>query len=310
MKVLIVGGAGYLGGKTTDILIENGFECAVYDNLLYEDRYLKPVKFFFGDIRDTDNLVSVANDYDAIVLMSALVGDPACSINPMVSEEINYKAIKNFCQKISDDKFLIFMSTCSVYGAQDGILDEYSKVNPLSIYAKTKLEAEKWILDKNGIIFRLGTVFGVGDTYSRIRLDLVVNILTYRAFKYGEITINGGEQWRPIISVIDVANYIAEACDKGYRGVYILSKENTTIKLLGDKVLSIIPAKIKHTEISFQDARNYRVDNLKSLHTFTYKPYVTVEDEVKKMLDLFTSNRVKNPENILYHNGQYLKDIL
>jgi nucleoside-diphosphate-sugar epimerase len=309
-KVLLVGGAGYIGGLTTDSLLKKGFDVTVYDNLLYEERYMKNINFVFGDIRDTQKVVDLSNDYDTIILMAALVGDPACSVDTQLTEDINFTAIKNICLSLPKNKHVIFMSTCSVYGAQDGILDENSQTNPLSSYATTKLLSEKYVLERNGTVFRLGTVFGLGDTYSRLRMDLVVNVLTMKAIKYGEISINGGDQWRPIISVIDIAEYVSEACETKPSGVFILSKENVIIRELGEKIASIIPnVKIKYNEISFQDARNYKVDNTKSLTIFKYKPVVTVEDEVKKMMSVFTDKRVKNPEDSIYHNGQFIKEL-
>jgi len=308
-KVLVCGGSGYIGGLTCDLLIRDGFQVTVFDNLLYENRFLKEIPFIYGDIRDTQKLLEVSKDFDVIVLMSALVGDPACSVDQKLTEEINYQSIKNFCENISDNQHLIFMSTCSVYGAQDGILNEESPTNPLSSYASTKLAAEKYILQKGGTVFRLGTVFGLGDTYSRLRMDLVVNVLTMKALKDGEITINGGEQWRPIIAVKDIAEYVTEACHMKYKGVYILSKENVMIKELGEQIANLIEdTKINYTEISFQDARNYKVDNSKSLTTFKYKPKVSVEEEVLKMYKMFKENRVQNPEDKVYHNGAYLKN--
>ncbi len=249
-KVLLVGGAGYIGGLTCDYLIKDGFEVTVYDNLLYEDRFLKDIPFIYGDIRDTKKLYETSIDFDVIVLMAALVGDPACSVDPVLTEEINYKAIKDFCDVVLPSKHLIFMSTCSVYGAQEGMLNEDSPTNPLSSYASTKLSSEKHILQKNGTIFRLGTVFGLGDTYSRLRMDLVVNVLTMKAVKTGEITINGGEQWRPIIAVKDIAGYVTEACKEQYKGIYILSKENVIISELGERISKIIPdTQVNYTEI-------------------------------------------------------------
>jgi nucleoside-diphosphate-sugar epimerase len=308
-KVLVCGGAGYIGGLTCDNLIKEGFDVTVYDNLLYENRYLKEIPFVYGDIRDTKRLYEVSKDFDVIVLMAALVGDPACSVDPILTEEINYKAIKDFCDVVSPNKHLVFMSTCSVYGAQDGLLNEDSPTNPLSSYALTKLKAEEHVLKLGGTVFRLGTVFGLGDTYSRLRMDLVVNVLTMKAVKTGSITINGGEQWRPIIAVKDIAGYVTEACKERYSGVYILSKENVVIRELGEKIAKLVPnTEVKYTEISFQDARNYRVDNAKSLNTFKYKPVVTVEDEVSRMIKLFEENRVENPEDKVYHNGAYLKN--
>jgi nucleoside-diphosphate-sugar epimerase len=138
-------------------------------------------------------------------------------------------------------------------------------------------------------------------------MDLVVNVLTMKAIKYGEITINGGEQWRPIISVKDIAGYITEACKKEHKGVFVLSKENVIIKELGERVSSMIPnTKINYTKISFQDARNYKVDNTKSLEVFDYKAKVSVEEEVGRMIDMFKDGRVKDPEDKVYHNGAYL----
>ncbi len=308
-NVLVVGGAGYIGGLTCDYLIREGFNVTIYDNLLYENRYLKEIPFLYGDIRDTEKLYSVSKNFDIIVLMAALVGDPACSVDHKLTEEINFKSIKNFCEVVSPNKHLIFMSTCSVYGAQDGLLNEDSNTNPLSSYASTKLAAEKYVLQKGGTVFRLGTVFGLGDTYSRLRMDLVVNVLTMKSVKDKEITINGGEQWRPIIAVKDIAEYIVEDCKENYGGIFILSKENVIIKQLGERITKIIPeTKINYTEISFQDARNYKVDNSKSLSIFKYKPQVSVEDEVIRMFNMFKENRVMDPEDRVYHNGAYLKD--
>ena len=310
-RVLLVGGAGYIGGLTCDYLLESeyGFDVTVYDNLLYENRFLKEIPFIFGDIRDTEKLYEVSKGYDVIVLMAALVGDPACSVDPELTEEINHKAIQDFCEVVSPEKHIIFMSTCSVYGAQDELLDEESETNPLSSYASTKLKSEAHVAKLGGTIFRLGTVFGLGDTYSRLRMDLVVNVLTMKAIKYGEITINGGEQWRPIISVIDIAGYVVEACHTEYDGVYALAMENVVIRELGERVAAMIPGtKINYVDISFQDARNYRVDNGKSLEGFIYQPWVTVEHEVARMQKIFEERRVGDAEDKVYHNGAYLTD--
>ncbi len=308
-KVLLVGGSGYIGGLTCDYLIRDGFDVTVYDNLLYENRFLKEVNFINGDVRDTEKLYNTSKDFDVIVLMAALVGDPACSVDNALTEEINYKAIKDFCEVVSPNKHLVFMSTCSVYGAQEGLLNEESKTNPLSSYAATKLKSEEHILAKGGTIFRLGTVFGLGDTYSRLRMDLVVNVLTMKAIKDGEITINGGEQWRPIIAVKDIAEYVTEACRMKYSGIFVLSKENVIIKELGERIVDVIPnTKINYTQISFQDARNYKVDNSKSLEVFQYKAKVTVEEEVLRMVKMFKEGRVMDPEDKVYHNGAFLKN--
>ena len=311
MKALVVGGAGYIGGYLVNKLQQQMPDVVVYDNLLYEDRYLKDVDFIRGDIRDTGKLVEAAEDCDVVILAAALVGDPACAVDKMLTHDINFKAIKDACLALPKNKHVIFLSTCSVYGAQNDLLDETSPTDPLSDYAVTKLKAEKYVEERGGTIFRLGTVFGLGDTHSRIRLDLVVNVLTLNAITYGKITVNGGDQWRPIISVKDVAGYICEACKGVSRaGIYILARENTTIKNLGEKVVSLIPdTDIEYTDISFQDARNYKVTTDKVDNAFIYMPRYSVDDEVHEMKSLFTEQRIKDPSNSLYSNGKYLTEL-
>ena len=309
-KILIIGGAGYIGGLTTDYLLRDGFEVTVYDNLLYEERYLKPVSFVHGDIRETEKIAKLSEKFDIIIILAGLVGDQACAVDPIITEAVNLTSVEKLCSAISKDKHIIFMSTCSVYGVGEGILNENSPTNSLSVYATTKLEAEKYVSQRNGTIFRLGTVFGLGDNYSRIRMDLVANVLTMRALRNGEITINGGDQWRPIISVIDIAEYLVEACKKKIPGTYVISKENVTIKDLGERIVKLIPkTKIIYRDIPFEDNRNYKVDNSQSLSAFNYKPKVSLEDEMRRMMLLFTENRIKDPNDKTYNNGAFINKL-
>jgi nucleoside-diphosphate-sugar epimerase len=308
-KVLVIGGAGYIGGLTVDFLTQEGYDVTIFDGLFYESRYLKPCKFIYGDIRNTSHLLEVAQDFDTIVYLAALVGDAACQVDLEHTENINHLAVKNFVNGLNPGKRLIFISTCSVYGAQDGILNEESPTSPLSAYASTKLKAESSIINYGGLIFRLGTVYGVGDPFSRIRLDLIVNVLTLRAIKNKKISIFGGEQWRPIISVYDVAKYITEACGSSHTGIYCLGQENVHLADLGRRVAGLIPGTtLELNDIPFQDFRNYRVDNSKSIRDFKHKPEKTVETEVTVLGKLLKENRILNPEAEVYHNGIFLKN--
>lgn len=311
-KVLVVGGVGYLGGLVVDKLLEDGNQVTVYDNLLFEERYLKPVKFIYGDIRDTEKLLNLLETerFTTVVWLAALVGDPACEINLDETEQINHIAVKNFCEKLGEDSpNMIYYSTCSVYGINDSLLDETSPVNPISAYASTKYAAEKYVLDAGGIVFRLGTVFGLGDTYSRIRLDLVVNVMTMRAYLDGKIEVNGGEQWRPIISTIDIANFTVKAVNNHIPGIYNLAFRNVTMKDLGKEISGILNVPIKYNDIPYQDLRNYQVDGSKAIETFEYIPTVTVKDQVLKIHKLITEQRIKDLTSMKYHNGQYLRDL-
>jgi nucleoside-diphosphate-sugar epimerase len=135
-KVLIVGGAGYIGGFLTDHLLENNYEVTVYDNLLYESRYMKKNKFIYGDIRDENKLSSIIHEHDVVVWLAGLVGDGACSVNPKLTISLNIDTVRwlvdNYKGKI------IFPSTCSVYGVNNDLIEEEAIPSPLSLYAGTK----------------------------------------------------------------------------------------------------------------------------------------------------------------------------
>ena len=179
MNILVVGGAGYLGGAVTDLLLKTKHQVKVYDALLYEETYRKKVDFVYGDVRDKKKLLPYLKWADIIIWLAALVGDGACALNPKISYEINTKSLQLLA---NINRRIIFTSTCSVYGEHKRLLNESSPVNPLSVYASTKLVAEKYLINKNALIFRIGTLFGLGDNYSRIRMDLVINTLTAKAF--------------------------------------------------------------------------------------------------------------------------------
>lgn len=310
-KILVVGGIGYITGKLVDVLDCAGYQVTVYDNMMYEDRYLKPVDFVYGDIRETDKLVDLASNFDKVIWAAALVGDQACEVNPEITREINFLCLERFCEKLPKNIGLLHISTCSVYGQNDNLLNEESPTKPLSTYAITKLLSETPVLKRGGICVRLGTVYGMGDAHSRIRFDLVANLLTAKAWKYKEIHINGGSQQRPIISVHDIVGYLYEWCrrDDIASGIYILSSENVSLKELGYRIAKCFGKKIKiiENDINVLDTRNYMVDNSKALKTFNFKPQIRLEKECKKLKKTLKESRIKNFEDPIYHNGIYLK---
>lgn len=309
-KMLIVGGAGYLGGYMTDIFQDKAdYDVTVYDNLLYESRYLKKVKFINGDIRDVKKLEKILPQFDIVVWLAALVGDGACSINTALTEEINFKAAKWMVDHF--DGTVIFMSTCSVYGINNELIDEGAKLNPLSAYAATKLEAERYVTAhaKDYLIFRLGTLYGVGDAFSRLRLDLVVNILTLRAVRGETLTVFGGQQWRPILHVRDVAHAVEYCLANDIRGLFNLSERNVVISELAREIQKYIPnAQIRWQEIKFEDLRDYRVKNDKILAT-GWRPKFTLPEGIEELKRVFEEGRVKDTMDPVYSNASYLKTI-
>lgn len=305
MKILVTGGAGYLGGALTDLLLDH--EVKVYDSLLYEEACLKPVPFIYGDIRDRRKLRSQLNWADCVVWLGALVGDGACAINPVLTKEVNQDSVKWMSENFNGR--IIFMSTCSVYGARDGLLDENSPTNPLSVYAQTKLEAESYLKDKDAIIFRLGTLFGLGDNYSRIRLDLVVNTLTARAISEGKLTVFGGEQYRPLLHVKDAAQAILDNLETKHTGVFNLHKENMRILDLASTVHNLIPSELNIVETTFEDSRNYKASSDKATDTFGFDPKLTPTDGIVELSRILKDRRIKDLNNKRYSNEGFLNDI-
>ncbi len=305
MKVLIVGGAGYVGGGIVDLLSKES-EVTVYDSLIYENSYRKNVDFIFGDIRDYKKINNILDQFDAVIWLAALVGDGACAINPALTHEINSETVKNLAKNFKGK--IVFLSTCSVYGAQEGVLDESSEVNPLSEYASSKLIAEKYLADSDSIIFRLGTLFGIGDKFSRIRLDLVVNILTTKAYIDKKMSVFGGEQWRPLLHVKDVANAIAHTLDTQTNGVFNLHYKNFKIIEIANEIKNkISDVEIETTPLPFQDARNYQVSSDKLQDTTGFQATIDLTQGINEMYELISSNRIKDINDPRYSNQNFLQ---
>jgi len=305
MKVLVVGGAGYVGGAVTDLLLKSNHQTRVYDALLYEECYRKEVDFAYGDVRDHDKLQPHLDWADVVVWLAALVGDPACALNPDVSISINQESVKWLAGHFDDR--IVFLSTCSVYGARDGVLDESSPTNPLSVYASTKLEAERYLADKNAIIFRLGTLFGVGDLFSRIRLDLVVNTLAVRAYSVGKISVFGGDQFRPLLHVRDAAQAVVENLETVPTGIFNLHKQNVRIIDLAYQVRNHFPDLIiEQVTRTFEDTRNYRVTSDKAKNTLGFNPTHSIDDGIEEIKYLLERGRLRDTDNPRYTNQKFL----
>ena len=304
MKILVVGGAGYVGGGIVDKLVPN-HEVTVYDCLVYVTSYRKDVNFIYGDIRDHKNLNSILNNYDSVIWLAALVGDGACSINPSLTQEINAESVKNLTKNYSGR--IVFLSTCSVYGAQEGVLSEDSSTNPLSEYASSKLIAEKYLEDSNVIIFRLGTLFGISDQYSRIRLDLVVNILVTKALMENKMSVFGGDQWRPLLHVNDVANAIDVTVETQVNGIFNLHYQNFKIIEIAEEIeKKINTAEMIKTPMEFQDARNYQVTSEKLHRETGFKAEVDLKVGIDEIYELISKNRIKDISDPRYSNQNFL----
>ena len=307
MKVLIVGGAGYVGGWLTDYLDALQYDVTVYDVLAYENRFLKEVSFIRGDVRDTEKLAKILPQYDCVIWLAAVVGDGACAADRFLAKAINEDATKWLVDHY--DGRIVFPSTCSVYGVNNDLIDETAIPNPLSVYGVTKLAAERYIVEKrpDALVFRLGTLYGLGDEHSRIRLDLVVNVLAMKAALGQKLTVNGGDQWRPLLHVRDVCSAIEYGIKRDISGLYNLASDNYRIHEIADAIQEVVPeCKVERLDMKFEDLRNYRVV-INKWAAHGWKPVWDIKRGIKQIVDVIREGRIKDPSDPVYSNEYYLK---
>jgi nucleoside-diphosphate-sugar epimerase len=295
-SILITGGAGYIGSHLTNLLGERSI---VYDSLLYTNEYLKDVPFVRGDVTDHALLQRYLDQVDCVVWMAAIVGDAACMVSPSRAIATNQEAVQYLAEHFSGP--IIYLSSCSVYGASEETLQEESALKPLSLYAETKVHAEKYLAGKQALVLRLGTLHGISE---RIRFDLVVNALTMRAVLHGKIEVFGGKQYRPLLSVQDAAEFIATLVDQDWQpGIYNVASENLTVREIAEIVKGQIPeVKIETLESMFEDNRNYRVDCDKAERLLGFRSHRTVADSVRDIAQFVRSGRIKSFSDLRYSN--------
>lgn len=309
-NVLVVGGAGYIGGAVTDELMAHGnYNFRVYDNLLYEDAYRKNVDFVFGDILKADQLAPQLDWADAVIWLAAVVGDGACTLDPNLTTRTNQNAVEWLADHFQGR--IIFTSTCSVYGAQNELLTEESPTKPLSLYAGTKLLAERSLADKNALIVRLGTLYGVSDLFSRVRFDLVVNYMTAHALTHQEITVFGGDQWRPLVHVKDVARVLVEAINQAATGIFNIVERNMRMLDLARHIKNHWPSLTIHiSDMPFEDTRNYQVSVARAAKILGWTPVWSVDDAITELRHLMETQKIKHWADDRYSNERYLRQAL
>tara|TARA_B100001250_G_scaffold263449_1_gene227029 strand:+ start:1531 stop:2475 length:945 start_codon:yes stop_codon:yes gene_type:complete len=298
-KVLITGGAGYLGSILSRELLDLGYNVTVYDNLMYKQLSLVDVchypnfEFVMGDVRDRKNLLSYIKNSDVIFPLAAIVGFPACDKDKKLATEVNYEQIKFIVENLRDDQKIIYPNSNSGYGVgEDGIhCTEESPLNPVSHYGQTKVDAESIIVDNgNGITLRLATVFG---TSPRMRLDLLVNEFVYKAITDTYITVFEKDFKRNYIHIQDVISafvFMLENYEK-YNGEMFnvgLSDSNLNKEELVYKIKKFIP----HFDINFSDfysdpdKRNYIVSNDK-IEATGWSPKYSLDDGIRELIKAY-----------------------
>lgn len=299
-NILVTGGAGYLGSVMVPELLKLGHKVTVLDTFMFGQNSLADVCFIDnfnvvkGDARDKNLLKKLTKDVDIVIPLAALVGAPLCNRDQIGTVTINRDAIQTLSDVLSKEQRILMPVTNSGYGiGQDGVYcTEETPLNPISTYGKTKVEAEKIILQReNSISFRLATVFGMS---SRMRLDLLVNDFTYRAFNDGFIVIFEGHFKRNYIHIRDVARAFIHGIEnfdkmKGEAYNVGLSDANLSKLELCAKIKEHIPTfTIMEAEIGKDpDQRNYIVSNDK-IEATGFKPQFSLDMGIKELIKGYT----------------------
>lgn len=325
-RVLVIGGAGYIGSVMVRELLKKNYNVRIIDTFMFGEHSIADLKnrsdfeIIRGDFRNVEDMVRSLRGMDAIVHLGAIVGDPACALDKDLTYQINTTAVKMIreaCRGYGIRR-MIFASTCSVYGASEGIINEQSALNPVSDYARSKIEAEKAILDHvtsdfRPTILRLGTAFGLSH---RMRFDLVVNLLAAKALKEGEISIFNGHQWRPFVHIRDISRAFIQTleAEESIVGGEIFNvgdnNFNRRINDLGDTIQAFVPAAKITRKIVDEDQRSYNVDFSKIRKAIGFENTVSLEEGVEEILEALKGQKINDHNSPIYSNATFMKNNL
>ena len=319
--VLVIGGAGYIGSLTVERLLERGHRVRVLDRMMYGSQSLAAftaspnLEILEGDVTDISKLTAAMRHASAVIHLAGLVGDPACAVDPDFTRHENIIATrmaKEVAQSLGIHRF-IFASSCSVYGASDEEMREGDALNPVSLYAQTKIDSERELLfsvpdDFFVTVLRFATVFGHS---SRPRFDLVANLFAAQAIMNGVVTVVGPDQWRPFIHVRDLARAIVMVLEAPPETVQSQifnvgdTRLNMTIGQLGELVQrTASPYREVRVQITEgdQDRRNYRVSFEKIRSTLGFHAETTLEAGVREMVEALRAGTYGDFRDPIYSN--------
>lgn len=322
-KILVIGGGGYLGAVLVERLLREGYPVRILDSFIYGKKAVEKysgrtdIEIFEGDIRNIETVNLAMVDIGSVIHLAAVVGDPASKARPELTVETNYLAaqmIATACRLNGINKF-IYASTCSVYGAGKKILDENAPLNPVSLYARTKISSEESIMNLSDgkfspVIMRMSTLYGYS---ARMRFDLVVNTMTMTAFTEGRINVLGGNQWRPLLSLEDAAEAYFKILqsDIGEK-IYNVGSEEQNYMI--SEVASLVAQGIKEAsgkdipiniEGDSVDARDYRVSFKRIQSELGFKVSYTIPQAAKEIWQRLESKEIKDPKQKVYYNHYF-----
>lgn len=318
MNILVTGGAGYVGSVVIRQLLDNGHSVAVFDNLSFGGEAIVDLlginnfRLMHGDIRKKEQVQFALKGVDCVVHLAAIVGEPACAHSPKEAQEVNYQGSKNVCDcaKHNRVKRYIHISTCSNYGISEKNhpATEKSPLHPISLYAQTKIAAEKYLLTQTGpdfnvCILRLSTVFGISP---RMRFDLLVNEIVRDAFLYKKIVLYQPHAWRPFLHVSDVGRAII-SCINAQRDtvngqIFNVGDNNYQKSDIVKAVKKYIPECIEETIDKARDKRDYCVsfEKINKLLNFQAKSHLA--EGIEEILNALRIGIFKDSVHYRYTN--------
>jgi len=322
MKVLVTGGAGYVGSVLTGLLLEQQHEVRGFDSLLHGGHGLlgfwahPRFEFRRGDMRDEGAVRSALDGVDAVVHLAAIVGDPACARQPDLAREVNLDASLRLLRQCAHAgvSHFVFASTCSNYGRMadpSRYVDESSELRPVSLYAKTKVAVEEAVLDpsgKNGLCatsLRFATVFGASP---RMRFDLTVNEFVLEMVARKRLTVYGEQFWRPYIHVRDMARGILRVLEAPPQRVHgqVFNIGSTAENYQKQTLVEMIRPYAEDAVIEFvhkdEDPRDYRVSFDKAREMLGFEVTRTVERGIREIAGLISGRVIEDFENPRYRN--------
>ena len=323
MKVLITGGAGYLGSTLARVLLDDGHQVRALDSRLHGGHAILGLylhddfTFLQGDIRSPGVIERALEGVEAVVHLAAIVGDPACARHPETARETNLDgalALYQESRRRGIGRF-VFASTCSNYGKMadpSAYVSEESELGPISLYAETKVAVERHLLDSPSsdgpavTVMRFATLFGLS---SRMRFDLTVNTLAMELLTKRKFVVYGEHFWRPYLHVLDAARAIVLVLNSPQAKIdgHIFNVGDTDQNYTKAQLLDLIsgyidgPVEIDHVEKD-EDPRDYRVSFEKIKRELGFRITRTVEDGVKEIIDAISQGVITDFENPQYTN--------
>lgn len=321
-KILVTGGAGYIGSTLVQLLLNRNYEVRVLDSLAFGGESIMDLlshehfNFIKGDIREEEVVDRALHGMDHVVHLAAVVGDPACAGKPECAREVNMEASKMLCRKAAGQglRRFVFASTCSNYGKMEGdaMVDEESPLEPVSLYAETKVETERFLLDLPNnsplepVSLRFATVYGLSR---RPRFDLTVNEFTKELALGRELVVYGEQFWRPYCHVADLARSVIRVLratrEEVSREVFNVgsTEENYTKQMLVDEMCRQMPeSRIRYVHKE-EDPRDYRVDFSKIEERLDFNISRTVPEGIAEIRTAVQEGLCRDPDLDRYRNS-------